>query len=143
MRATNSNSTAINPTKSHLVIGIGLSALVALVASVYMANSNAASAVPVTKQLQRPAASIQLADPTIEEAEAAMYPERSFKKLKCKTATECEKATAKRIEQLDKQIPKMQARINKHGANIVKLNDKIQILIAERKHLATSSVVAE
>ena len=125
---------AINPAKINLVA--------AIVAIAFAANSSSAGsfeAASSVKPTQRLSASVQLADPSIEEVNGAMYPERSFKKLKCTTNTQCEVAAAKRVEQLDKQIAKLQAQLNKTGANLVKLNDKFQLLKAERKHLMDDS----
>lgn len=146
MRAINTGSSskavavavaAINPAKIQLMLGL---VLAALVATVYAANANAAANnMQLAQYNGQLLALAQLADPSIEEAESALHPERSFKKLKCKTDEQCEQAAAKRILTLDSQITRLQLRINKHGASIVRWNDKMQQLIAERKHLQDSS----
>lgn len=131
MKATNSNrnsNAAATGAKLNLAVALSLAAIVA---SVFVANSSSAggfeAAIP-TATVQRPAASIQLADPSDEEVNQAMYPEQYFKQLNCGTDTECEKARATLLIFLPTEIAKMQLLRNRTEALTAKINKRLQEL---------------
>ena len=136
----NSNAAA-TVAKVNMVVALSAAAALALVFGGASASANAGSFAPATSasSVKRPAASVQLADPSTEEINKAMFPEKYFKKLSCKTDTDCEKAATKRILSLESKIAKLQARINKAGASIVSHNNKMQLMKAELKHLQDDS----